>query len=310
MRLLQSKPSATFMLGAALAGCSSAATGTGAIDILAHETTGDAAVAHPVDAGTDACAKPERLTYENFGQGFMSQYCLSCHSETLTDPAARSGAPDDHNFDSVAAIRGQADHIAGAAAVPIDDGSTDPEYSMPPGQKQPTEAERRKLAEWLGCGAPTSAAKTASARIEPRSGNTTLAGELQVAKYGATSRLTIKLTGTPPGQHGAHLHMTGDCSAPDATSAGGHWNPDGVDHGAPTGASHLGDLGIITVAPDGTAQLTLDNPRWTIGDAAATDVVGKAIVIHSAADDFVTQPTGNSGGRIGCGVIRLDGSAP
>jgi len=110
------------------------------------------------------------------------------------------------------------------------------------------------------------------------------------------------LKGVPPGTHGFHVHEFGDCSAPDATSAGGHFNPKGSPHGAPTDAAHhAGDLGNISAAADGTATL-----EWT--DAAmkldgADGVIGHAVIVHANADDLKTQPTGNAGGRVACGVI-------
>jgi superoxide dismutase, Cu-Zn family len=145
---------------------------------------------------------------------------------------------------------------------------------------------------------------TADAVIEPRSSNTTLAGNAQFSGAAGAISLTLKLTGAPPGQHGVHIHETGNCSAPDATSAGGHWNPTTKMHGAPGAAAHLGDLGNVTVAADGTVTLTYSNPAWTLGDGAPTDVIGKAIVVHEKVDDLMTQPTGDAGGRIGCGVIE------
>ena len=158
-----------------------------------------------------------------------------------------------------------------------------------------------------GAAVPCVSSKTASAVIEARSDNKTLKGTLHIAKAGDTTKLTLKVTGAPPGVHAAHIHMTGDCSAADATSAGGHWNPAMVNHGMPGAMpSHLGDLGNFTVAADGTGTLELSNPAWTIGDGAASDVVGKAIIVHGGTDDFTTQPTGNAGGRIGCGVIKAD----
>jgi Cu-Zn family superoxide dismutase len=69
--------------------------------------------------------------------------------------------------------------------------------------------------------------------------------------------------------------------------------------------SHLGDLGNLTVQADGTGTLTLTKAEWSIADGAMGDVIGKAVVIHAMVDDFTTQPTGNSGGRIGCGVIQV-----
>jgi superoxide dismutase, Cu-Zn family len=169
-------------------------------------------------------------------------------------------------------------------------------------------APRAQVADaGTGASVPCVGDKTASALIEARSDNKTLKGTLRIAKDGDTTKLTLKVTGAPPGTRGAHIHMTGDCSAADATSAGGHWNPAMAAHGKPGAApSHLGDLGNFTVAEDGTGTLELTNPAWTIGDGAATDVVGKAIIVHGGVDDFTTQPTGNAGGRIGCGVIKLD----
>jgi len=145
---------------------------------------------------------------------------------------------------------------------------------------------------------------TANAAIAPKSGNTTLAGDAKFSGAAGAITLTLTLTGAPPGQHGAHIHETGDCSAPDAMSAGGHWNPTTHMHAAPGATAHLGDLGNITVAADGTATLTYSYPEWTIGGGAPTDLIGKAIVIHAMPDDLMTQPTGNAGGRIGCGVIE------
>jgi Cu-Zn family superoxide dismutase len=104
--------------------------------------------------------------------------------------------------------------------------------------------------------------------------------------------------------HGVHIHETGDCSAPDAMSAGGHWNPMMAHmHGMPSATSHIGDLGNMTVAADGTGTLTVTKPAWAIGGAPEVNPVGKAIVVPAMVDDFTTQPTGNAGGRIGCGVI-------
>jgi superoxide dismutase, Cu-Zn family len=179
------------------------------------------------------------------------------------------------------------------------DGATDVDQSA---RAQLTDAGAGKSDASVGCVGDA----TASSSIEPRAGNTTLKGTLLIAKAAGTTKLTVKLTGAPPGEHAAHIHMTGDCSAADATSAGGHWNPAMSSHGKPGATAHLGDLGNFTVAADGSATLEISNPAWTIGDGATTDVVGKAIVIHGAPDDFVTQPTGNAGARIGCGVIKKD----
>lgn len=144
----------------------------------------------------------------------------------------------------------------------------------------------------------------AAAKLAPKSGNTTLRGEAFFTKQRRGAQLTLYVEGAPPGKHGAHLHAVGDCSAPDATSAGGHWNPENAQHGAPGPSSHLGDLGSITIGQSGRGLLLIDNDKWTLGGGAPTDLIGKAVVIHADADDFTTQPTGNAGGRIGCGVIQ------
>ena len=144
----------------------------------------------------------------------------------------------------------------------------------------------------------------ASAQLAPKSGNTTLSGRATFTQTGAGVRLVLHLTGAPPGEHGAHIHEKGDCSDAEAKSAGGHWNPAQHKHGAPPpSSSHLGDLGNLTVGADGTGSLELTSESWKLGDGSPEDVIGKAVVIHAGADDLVTDPAGNSGARIGCGVI-------
>ena len=118
--------------------------------------------------------------------------------------------------------------------------------------------------------------------------------------------LTAEIQGASPGLHAIHIHANGDCSAPDGTSAGGHWNPTDVAHGQwGEDEFHLGDIGNITVGEDGTGRITLTTDLWEIGTGSDVDVVGKGIIVHADADDFVSQPSGNAGARIGCGVIVL-----
>ena len=145
---------------------------------------------------------------------------------------------------------------------------------------------------------------TVKATFAPKSDNTTLAGTATFSGEKGSVSMKVELTGAPPGEHGLHIHMTGDCSAPDAMSAGGHWNPGMHMHGAPGATSHLGDIGNITVAADGTASHTATNALWEIGTGTENDVTGKAVIVHAMADDLKTDPTGNAGGRIGCGVIQ------
>lgn len=120
--------------------------------------------------------------------------------------------------------------------------------------------------------------------------------------------ITANLEGLKKGNHGFHIHEKGDCSAPDAKSAGGHFNPSGHKHGGPEGEEHHeGDLGNITAGKDGKATVTLTVKGITLKDGD-TSIVGKGFIIHDKADDFKTQPTGNAGDRVACGVITLDES--
>jgi Cu-Zn family superoxide dismutase len=142
----------------------------------------------------------------------------------------------------------------------------------------------------------------ASAVIEGRSGSK-LTGSAEFMMHGGTMMVTVTVKGAAPGVHAVHIHDKGDCSSPDANSAGGHFNPGGHQHGAPDGKEHhAGDLGNMTVEADGTGSIMVHT-----GDLALegpNSVIGRSIIIHDKPDDFVTQPTGNAGGRIGCGAIK------
>jgi len=118
--------------------------------------------------------------------------------------------------------------------------------------------------------------------------------------------VTANIEGLKKGVHGFHIHEKGDCSAPDAKSAGGHFNPSNHKHGAPDGAEHHeGDLGNITAEKDGKGTATITIKGVTLGDGD-TSIVGKGFIIHAKADNFKTQPTGDAGDRVACGVITLD----
>ena len=114
--------------------------------------------------------------------------------------------------------------------------------------------------------------------------------------------LSLSVKGVPSGQHGAHVHMTGKCEAPAFASAGGHWNPTQHKHGLdnPQG-QHAGDMPNLTVAADGTGTLTYQLKNATRDGLLDAD--GAAIVIHATVDDQMTDPSGNSGDRIACGVF-------
>lgn len=118
-------------------------------------------------------------------------------------------------------------------------------------------------------------------------------------------RLEVVVHGLTPGQHGFHIHETGDCSAPDFESAGGHFAPTGHAHGAPGASSHAGDLGNIEADEDGTVE-TVIMARYVELGPGQRSIAGRAIVIHAEPDDFVSQPSGAAGARVACGVIELD----
>ncbi len=146
--------------------------------------------------------------------------------------------------------------------------------------------------------------RRAEAVIEAKSGSKLTGHAMFVQKNGRVA-LDLTIENAPPGTHAVHLHEKGDCSAPDAMSAGPHWNPTNVAHGQwGHDPFHRGDIGNVEVGKDGKGRTTLETDLWTIGGKPETDILGRAIVVHAGPDDFVTQPTGNAGGRIGCGVVR------
>lgn len=106
----------------------------------------------------------------------------------------------------------------------------------------------------------------------------------------------------PNSEHGFHVHEKGDCTAPDASSAGAHLNPDGKPHGSPAGVHHTGDLPSLKADASGVAQASFEIKGMLLG-SGAQDLLGKAVVVHADPDDYHSQPAGNSGARIACGVI-------
>lgn len=149
-----------------------------------------------------------------------------------------------------------------------------------------------------------SAGQRASATLEPKS-NSSATGRVDFAQRGDKVRVTAKVSGLKPNsQHGFHIHEKGDCSAPDATSAGGHFNPDGNPHAHPGNAKHhAGDMHNLKADSKGeaTASFEIDTVRV---DGGKHGIVDRAVIVHAQPDDFTTQPTGNAGGRIACGIIR------
>lgn len=117
-------------------------------------------------------------------------------------------------------------------------------------------------------------------------------------------QIEADINGLTPGKHGFHVHQYGDCSAPDGTSAGGHFNPENKQHGGPTDMErHVGDLGNVTADSTGHAHLSMtDN---VISLAGAHSIIGRGIIVHMGEDDLTSQPTGNAGARVACGTIGI-----
>jgi Cu-Zn family superoxide dismutase len=125
---------------------------------------------------------------------------------------------------------------------------------------------------------------------------------------GGKMHVVAHLSGLTPGVHGFHIHEFGDCTADDGTSAGGHFNPGHGPHAAPTAAQrHEGDLGNITADAEGNASLDLTDAMLTL--SGPHSIIGRGVIVHAKADDFHTQPTGDAGGRVACGVIGIAGPA-
>lgn len=144
---------------------------------------------------------------------------------------------------------------------------------------------------------------SARARIVGKSGSQ-LSGEATFVETDAGVIVDLSVRGAPGGWHAVHVHEIGDCSAPDGSSAGGHFNPEGVMHGAPDASEHhAGDLGNMWVGSDGRGRKVILMPELTVSPGAHS-VVGRALIVHASADDLTTQPTGAAGGRIGCGEIE------
>lgn len=121
-------------------------------------------------------------------------------------------------------------------------------------------------------------------------------------------RVVVSATGMTPGPHGFHLHTTGKCEAPGFTSAGGHLNPDNRKHGTlAAGGAHLGDLPNLPIGPGGSGSATEIVPGGRGALAAIFDGDGTAVVVHANPDDYRTDPTGNAGDRVACGVFSRAG---
>jgi Cu-Zn family superoxide dismutase len=143
----------------------------------------------------------------------------------------------------------------------------------------------------------------AVATLSPTKGNT-VSGVVTFTKVEGGVKIVADAAGLTPGQHGFHIHEFGDCSAPDAASAGGHFNPRHVQHGAPDATvRHAGDFGNLEADASGKAHY--EHVDTTVSLDGADSIVGHGVIVHEKVDDLKTQPTGNAGARVACGVIGV-----
>ncbi len=143
--------------------------------------------------------------------------------------------------------------------------------------------------------------------LNPTEGNEA-AGEIMLTLTDEGMHVTGEVTGLTPGEHGFHFHQMGDCRASDGTSAGGHYNPEGNEHGHPEGeVNHVGDMLNIVADDDGVAVVDTVNVKATF--SGPNSVLGRGMIIHAEPDDYESQPSGASGSRVACGVVGVKGES-
>jgi Cu-Zn family superoxide dismutase len=184
--------------------------------------------------------------------------------------------------------------LGSAIALVVSACASAPVAQPPPAGAVPTETQ-----------ASTSTVALATSHLTAASGSL-VSGTLTLAPAGNGVRVTGDIGGLAPGSsHGFHVHETGDCSAADASSAGGHFNPANTAHGkAGTRTHHAGDIDNIVADATGVAHVDTRIAGVSLGGAPGDDILGRAIVVHAAPDDYRSQPSGNAGARVGCGVIK------
>ena len=151
-----------------------------------------------------------------------------------------------------------------------------------------------------------STAKQAVVNLASSSGSL-VSGKATLVPMSGGVHITGTVGGLPPNStHGFHVHEKGDCSAADASSAGPHFNPFGTAHGkAEAGAHHAGDMDNVVANNEGVVKLDIHIHGVTLGGGAVNDIAGRALVVHAAPDDYTSQPAGNAGARVACGLIKV-----
>lgn len=165
-------------------------------------------------------------------------------------------------------------------------------------------------ATWLvalaGCAGMNSSEPAAQARVEARSGSQ-VGGTVSFTPHADVVVVEAKLSGLTPGPHGFHIHEAGDCSAADASSAKGHFNPMNHPHGHHGKAErHAGDLPNLVADANGNASYRAEVRGMQLTGGAG-GILGRSVVVHADPDDYQSQPAGNSGRRVGCGIIAARG---
>ena len=158
----------------------------------------------------------------------------------------------------------------------------------------------------IGCKTSSSNGKTSKLNVtfEPKNSSNVNGTGVFIEKNGKVT-FTANFTGLIPGIHAIHIHEKSDCSAADGSSAGGHWNPTFKKHGKlGEGEAHKGDIGNFTADKFGNGTITFTTSEWCIGcDDANKDILGKSLIVHQGPDDYISQPSGNSGARVACSAI-------
>ncbi|MEG3193253.1 superoxide dismutase family protein [Lysobacter sp. D1-1-M9] len=187
--------------------------------------------------------------------------------------------------------------LASLCAVGLIGCSSAPPASDAPGAPAPAPAS-----------VPVSTAESATVNLASASGSL-VSGTLNLVPTPDGVRVAGEVGGlTANSSHGIHIHENGDCSAADASSAGGHFAPAGNPHGkVDTPTHHAGDMNNISANAEGVAQVDGHARNVTLGGGAANDLAGRAVIVHAQPDDYSSQPSGDAGARVACGVIRVDG---
>lgn len=148
------------------------------------------------------------------------------------------------------------------------------------------------------------AADKAVAELAPTQGNA-VKGSVQFEQKGDKIMVTVDVSGLPANsEHGFHVHEKGDCSAPDGTSAGGHFNPENKPHGHEGTERHVGDMPNLKSDANGVAKASFELDLMTLKDGSANNIINRAVIVHKDPDDYKSQPVGNAGARVACGVIK------